>query len=158
MSFDIEKMKIDGVSSHLIEFASLDQETLLLLISRRLEHDKLFQQFFNAEVGTIESMYPYAVAAGLISEEDRKWLIDEENPYKSQTYRITFNNAHVWDIIDFNYIEVNIGESITLPASSSTYWYIVDDNTSSSNSVGYGGQSYTPTANITLYGYTQQEI
>lgn len=81
MAFDIDKMKADGVGSHLIELASMDQETFLLLIARRLEHDKLFQQFMGENAGSIEAMYPYAVAAGLMSEEDRKWLIDEENPY-----------------------------------------------------------------------------
>lgn len=88
MAFDIEKMKADGVSSHLIELASMNQETFLLLIARRLENDKFFQQFLASNVGSIEGMYPYAVAAGLMSEEDRKWLIDEENPYKSQDWYI----------------------------------------------------------------------
>ena len=81
MAFDIDKMKADGVSSHLIELASMSQETLLLLIARRLENDKLFQQFMVTEAGEIKEMYSYAVASGLMSESDRKWLIDEENPY-----------------------------------------------------------------------------
>lgn len=84
MAFDIEKMKTDGVSAHLIELASMNQETFLLLIARRLEHDKLFQQFMVTEAGNIEAMYPYAVAAGLMSEWDREWLLDEGNPYKPQ--------------------------------------------------------------------------
>ena len=81
MAFNIEQMKVDGVSTHLIELASMNQETFLLLIARRLEHDKLFQQFMAENAGSIEGMYPYAVAAGLMSERDRKWLVDEENPY-----------------------------------------------------------------------------
>ena len=81
MAFDIDKMKADGVSSHLIELASMEQETFLLLIARRLEHDKLFQQFMGENAGSIEAMYPYAVAAGLMSERDKEWLSDEENPY-----------------------------------------------------------------------------
>ena len=82
MAFDIDKMKADGVSPHLIELASMDQSTLLLLIARRLKNDKLFQQFLASNAGEIEEMYPYAVASGLMSESDRKWLIDKENPYK----------------------------------------------------------------------------
>lgn len=81
MAFDIDKMKADGVSSHLIELASMEQETFLLLIARRLENDKFFQQFMGESASSIEAMYPYAVAAGLMSERDREWLIDEENPY-----------------------------------------------------------------------------
>ena len=81
MAFDIEQMKADGVSAHLIELASMEQQTFLLLIARRLEHDKLFQQFLASNVGSIEAMYPYAVAAGLMSERDREWLVEEENPY-----------------------------------------------------------------------------
>ena len=81
MAFDIDKMKADGVSPHLIELASIDQETLLLLIARRLEHDKLYQQFMASNVGEIEEMFPYAIAAGLMSESDREWLLDPANPY-----------------------------------------------------------------------------
>ena len=94
MAFDIEKMKADGVSSHLIELASMNQETFLLLIARRLEHDKLFQQFMVTEVGEIEEMYSYAVAAGLMSESDREWLLDEGNPYKdTNTYTINYSQG-----------------------------------------------------------------
>lgn len=81
MAFDIDKMKADGVSPHLIELASMKQETFLLLIARRLENDKFFQQFMGESASSIEAMYPYAVAAGLMSERDREWLIDEGNPY-----------------------------------------------------------------------------
>ena len=81
MAFDIDKMKADGVSPHLIELASMEQETFLLLIARRLENDKFFQQFMGESASSIEAMYPYAVVAGLMSERDREWLIDEENPY-----------------------------------------------------------------------------
>ena len=84
MAFDIDKMKADGVSAHLIELASMNQETFLLLIARRLENDKFFQQFMGESAGSIEAMYPYAVAAGLMSERDREWLIDEENPYLAE--------------------------------------------------------------------------
>lgn len=90
MAFDIEQMKADGVSAHLIELASMNQETFLLLIARRLEHDKLFQQFMGENAGSIEAMYPYAVAAGLMSESDREWLIDEENPYKPQSGEVWY--------------------------------------------------------------------
>ena len=93
MAFDIEKMKADGVSAHLIELASMNQETFLLLIARRLENDKFFQQFMGENAGSIEAMYPYAVAAGLMSEEDRKWLIDEGNPYKTESGEV-FMKAH----------------------------------------------------------------
>ena len=47
MAFNIEKMKQDGVSNHLIELASINEDILLLLVARRLEHDKLYQQLIN---------------------------------------------------------------------------------------------------------------
>lgn len=94
MAFDIDKMKADGVSSHLIELASMEQETFLLLIARRLENDKFFQQFMGENAGSIEAMYPYAVAAGLMSERDREWLIDEENPYLAEDEEETDSQSY----------------------------------------------------------------
>ena len=81
MAFDIDKMKQDGVSDHLMKLASMSQDTLLLLVARRLEHDKLYQQLMASVVGDTSEMYKYAIAAGIMSEYDRKWLLDEENPY-----------------------------------------------------------------------------
>ena len=81
MAFDIEKMKQDGVSDHLIKLASINEDILLLLVARRLEHDKLYQQLMASTVGDVSDLYKYAVAAGIMSEDDRKWLLDEENPY-----------------------------------------------------------------------------
>lgn len=117
MAFDIEKMKADGVSSHLIELASMNQETFLLLIARRLEHDKLFQQFMGENAGSIEAMYPYAVAAGLMSEEDRLWLIDGENPYKEKTYTIKWLDGGGEPMFS-DTTNVKVGDMVTAPYHS----------------------------------------
>lgn len=81
MAFNIEEMKADGVSAHLIELASIDEATLLLLVARRLEHDALYQQFMASEVGEIKELYRYAIAAGVMTKADMEWLTDTENPY-----------------------------------------------------------------------------
>ena len=82
MAFDIEQMKKDGVSAHLIELAEMDTSTCLLRIARRIESDAIFQQFMGANASEdVKDMYPYAIAAGIMSEADAEWLSDEENPY-----------------------------------------------------------------------------
>jgi hypothetical protein len=153
MSLDIEKMKADGVDPKIIDFVQLSEDELYNKIARRLENDSIFRDFMTGN-GDFNS---YAVAAGLITEAERKWLADENNPYKPQTYRVTFDKTNTNDTIDFDYIDITIGESITLPGSDQTYWYTVNE-IDNSKEVGYGTQSYTPTENITLYGIFRQEV
>lgn len=81
MNFDIDKMKADGVDERIIRFVSLSAEELWFKIARKVENDRLFQQLMN--IYTEEEIYRYAVTAGLITQSDVEWLLDEENPYLS---------------------------------------------------------------------------
>lgn len=129
MSFDIEKMKADGVSEHLIYLASVAPEVLLIRVARRLENDRLFQQFMGESAGEIEKIYPYAVAAGLMSEADRLWLVDEENEYLKKYYTITFNTDGGNEIEPMTVV---IGQNKTLPTpekSGSTFDYWFEEET-----------------------------
>lgn len=87
MSLDIEKMKADGVDPKIIDFVQLSEDELYNKIARRLENDSIFRDFMTGN-GDFNS---YAVAAGLITEAERKWLADENNPYlENNKVTITF--------------------------------------------------------------------
>lgn len=89
MSFDIEKMKADGVDPKIIDFVQLSEDELYNKIARRLENDSIFRDFMTKN----GDMVPYAVAAGLITEAERKWLADENNPYlEDDRVTITFKD------------------------------------------------------------------
>lgn len=73
----------------LIDFIQLSENELYKKIARRLENDSIFRDF-TAESGDFNS---YAVAAGLITEAERKWLANEENPYKSQDGKVWYTGT-----------------------------------------------------------------
>ena len=159
MAFDIEKMKTDGVSAHLIELASMTQETFLLLIARRLEHDKLYQQFMATEVSDIEAMYPYAVAAGLMSESDREWLVDEGNPYKSQSGEVWFTGTlgECKDgIAEFILSETDKAKLAELIASPSNYSVSVNDTEMKLITSDENGVLYNDTGSVENYSIAIQ--
>ena len=67
----------------------------------------------------------------------------------SETYTVTFDKCDVPPIPYLDPITVNAGESITLPGRTLTNWFDggCDEQ---GNRVGGGGDSYTPTSNVTL--------
>ena len=169
MSFDIEKMKADGVSEHLIYLASVEPEVLMIRVARRLENDRLFQQFMGETASEIGKIYPYAVAAGLMSEADRKWLVDAGNPY-TKKFTVTFVSDGIsgkitaWGKVDDetgalidskpNPYLANAGEEILLPeifeidndgTKSLSGVFIVDGD-----EIGGSGDTYIVEKDVTI--------
>ena len=82
MSYNIEKMKEDGISEKIIQIISMGESDLYALTLRNIENGYLFNQLFLEESYDSPRVILYAAAAGLITREEAKWLLDENNPYK----------------------------------------------------------------------------
>jgi hypothetical protein len=131
MAFDIDKMKADGVSPHLIELAELserDDTAAFERIAMGLENTEIFRDFISMESGT--QAWDYMYAAGLCTKAEADWFKSEENPYIKKV-TVTFvaeaisGEITAWGEYDAEtgYIKAskpnpylaNIGEEILLP-------------------------------------------
>lgn len=92
MSFDIDRMKEDGVSSHLIELAKLSERSdtaMFEKIAMGLENTEIFKQFISMESNA--PVWDYMYAAGMCTRGEADWFKSEENPYN--TIVITFGQC-----------------------------------------------------------------
>lgn len=87
MAFDIDKMKADGVSSHLIELAQLgsqEQSDVGMLpvfekIVMGIENTQIFRDFVSMSQDA--PVWDYMYVAGLCTRYEADWFKSEENPY-----------------------------------------------------------------------------
>ena len=82
MAFDIDKMKADGVSPHLIELAELSERNdtaAFEKIAMGIENTEIFRQFISMESDA--PVWDYMYAAGLCTKDEADWFKNEENPY-----------------------------------------------------------------------------
>lgn len=89
MAFDIDKMKADGVSPHLIELAELSERNDTAAFERiamGIENTEIFRQFISMESDA--PVWDYMYAAGLCTKDEADWFKSGENPYKEKTYPI----------------------------------------------------------------------
>ena len=94
MAFDIDRMKADGVSPHLIELAELSERNDTAAFERiamGLENTEIFRQFISMESGA--PVWDYMYAAGLCTKAEADWFKSEENPYKPQSGEVWYTGT-----------------------------------------------------------------
>ena len=82
MAFDIDKMKADGVSPHLIEIAELSERSdtaAFEKIAMGIENTEIFRQFISMESDA--PVWDYMYAAGLCTKAEADWFKSGGNPY-----------------------------------------------------------------------------
>lgn len=131
MAFDIDKMKADGVSPHLIELAELSERNdtaAFEKIAMGIENTEIFRQFISMESNA--PVWDYMYAAGMCTKEEADWFKSEENQYIKKV-TITFTSDFIqgeitaWGEYDTetgalinskpNPYLANVGEEISLP-------------------------------------------
>lgn len=143
MSFDIEKMKADGVDPKIIDFIQLSEDELYNKIARRLENDSIFRDFMNGP----EDFNSYAVAAGLITEAERKWLADENNPYVDiDTVTLTRDDGNpvIYYYTESGGEQKEFEDTLVIPKGTTLYFYNESGMQTTINNEFIDSGSYVP--------------
>ena len=126
MAFDIDKMKTDGVSPHLIELAELSERNdtaAFEKIAMGIENTEIFRQFISMESDA--PVWDYMYAAGLCTKEEADWFKSGENPYIDAVTLTSLTSAEDGGI--FYYTESrgeqkNFKDTLVIPKGTTLYF------------------------------------
>lgn len=178
MAFDIDKMKADGVSPHLIQLAKLSERNdtaLFEKIAMGIKNTEIFRQFISMEANA--PVWDYMYAAGLCTKDEADWFKSEENQYIKKV-TVTFiaedfsGKITAWGEFDAeteaiknskpNPYLANVGEEIELPQA----FEIGEGNITSLSDgsfqidqiiIGNSGDNYIVEKDVTIgYGEPQE--